>query len=245
LGPTILLESGRLGREITMEEYELKRKIFLDNCGQVTCEHGERARSIQAWNQHPERKRDTLCDCVSTLYLQPRLKECNDPTCICSIDPKKYASFSYAKRVESCKGNFIIPPSEWPCFSQSVADVFDVLKQMGRPIHTSPVTGKPQCFAFKSASGEEVHVRESGEPVCKHGKSSFELSMSRSGRRNFTVTCDCKPSLPRRDGCVMRLTGKKRKENDFVKGDHTSDIVKLSKLRKSWSSSSAEDSIID
>ena len=46
-GPTTLLASGRLGRQIG--ENRSDQPIFVDSCGHLCCMHGERASTIMSW----------------------------------------------------------------------------------------------------------------------------------------------------------------------------------------------------
>lgn len=70
LGPTVLLASGRLGREVGINRSD--RPVFIDSEGHICCEHGERAPTIQAWiNAERERAKDegdatnrpSVCNC--------------------------------------------------------------------------------------------------------------------------------------------------------------------------------------
>jgi hypothetical protein len=66
LGPTVLLGSGRLGRQVAVSRSD--RPVFIDTEGQVCCAHGERSATIQCWlNQ--ERRALRMGD--TELWIQP------------------------------------------------------------------------------------------------------------------------------------------------------------------------------
>ena len=68
LGSTKLLQSGRLGRQVTINRSD--EAVFIDVDGHLCCRHGERAPTIQAW-MNSERaatedtgfSRPSFCDC--------------------------------------------------------------------------------------------------------------------------------------------------------------------------------------
>lgn len=62
LGPTKLLASGRIGREVGVNRSD--RPVFVDPDGHICCEHGERAATIQSWiNAGTAVCRPSVCDC--------------------------------------------------------------------------------------------------------------------------------------------------------------------------------------
>ena len=69
LGPTTLLASGRIGREVGINRSD--RPVFVDSDGQICCEHGERAATIQSWINAERETPDTavsrpsVCDCAN------------------------------------------------------------------------------------------------------------------------------------------------------------------------------------
>ena len=66
-GPTTLLVSGRLGRQIGVNRSD--QPIFVDSYGHLCCMHGERASTIMSWvkaereNTENSRSRPSLCTC--------------------------------------------------------------------------------------------------------------------------------------------------------------------------------------
>ena len=69
LGPTKLLASGRIGREVGVNRSD--RPVFVDADGHICCEHGERAATIQSWinaeRENPEATvcRPSVCNCAN------------------------------------------------------------------------------------------------------------------------------------------------------------------------------------
>ena len=69
LGPTTLLASGRIGREVGVNRSD--RPVFVDSDGHICCEHGERAATIQSWINAERETPDTavsrpsVCDCAN------------------------------------------------------------------------------------------------------------------------------------------------------------------------------------
>ena len=69
LGPTKLLVSGRIGREVGVNRSD--RPVFVDSDGHICCEHGERAATIQSWinaereNPNTAVCRPSVCDCAN------------------------------------------------------------------------------------------------------------------------------------------------------------------------------------
>ena len=69
LGPTTLLASGRIGREVGVNRSD--RPVFVDAEGHICCEHGERAATIQSWinveRENPETTvcRPSVCNCAN------------------------------------------------------------------------------------------------------------------------------------------------------------------------------------
>ena len=69
LGPTTLLASGRIGREVAVNRSD--RPVFVDSDGHICCEHGERAATIQSWINAERETPDTavcrpsVCDCAN------------------------------------------------------------------------------------------------------------------------------------------------------------------------------------
>lgn len=69
LGPTTLLASGRIGREVGINRSD--RPVFVDSDGHICCEHGERSATIQSWiNAERETPgtavcRPSVCDCAN------------------------------------------------------------------------------------------------------------------------------------------------------------------------------------
>lgn len=69
LGPTTLLASGRIGREVGVNRSD--RPVFVDAEGHICCEHGERAATIQSWinaeRENPEATvcRPSVCNCAN------------------------------------------------------------------------------------------------------------------------------------------------------------------------------------
>ena len=68
LGPTVLLASGRLGREVGTNRSD--QPVYIDSEGHTCCKHGERAPTIQAWINAERAKeegdatsRPSGCDC--------------------------------------------------------------------------------------------------------------------------------------------------------------------------------------
>ena len=50
VGPTVLLASGRLGRQVSVNRSD--RPVYVDREGLPCCAHGERATTIQSWLKH-------------------------------------------------------------------------------------------------------------------------------------------------------------------------------------------------
>ena len=69
LGPTTLLASGRIGREVGVNRSD--RPVFVDAEGHICCEHGERAATLQSWinmeRENPETTvcRPSVCNCAN------------------------------------------------------------------------------------------------------------------------------------------------------------------------------------
>ena len=69
LGPTTLLASGRIGREVGVNRSD--RPTFVDAEGNICCEHGERPMTIQSWinmeRDNPEATvcRPSVCNCAN------------------------------------------------------------------------------------------------------------------------------------------------------------------------------------
>ena len=92
LGPTELLLSGRLGRQVTVNRSD--NAVFIDSEGQLCCKHGERAPTIQAW-LNAERvasedngfTRPSSCDCqnVDGLLTSYNIEETEWPKMGCSL----------------------------------------------------------------------------------------------------------------------------------------------------------------
>lgn len=93
LGPTELLLSGRLGRQVTVNRSD--NAVFIDSEGQLCCKHGERAPTIQAW-LNAERvasegngfTRPSSCDCQNVdglLTTSYNIKETEWPKMGCSL----------------------------------------------------------------------------------------------------------------------------------------------------------------
>ena len=89
LGPTVLLSSGRLGREVGVNRSD--RPVFIDSEGHICCEHGERAPTIQAW-LNAERAKDggsrpSVCDCqnLDGLLTSYSVEESEWPKLTCSV----------------------------------------------------------------------------------------------------------------------------------------------------------------
>jgi hypothetical protein len=65
VGPTVLLASGRLGRQVSVNRSD--RPVYVDREGLPCCAHGERATTIQSWLKHerlePAFARPSDCDC--------------------------------------------------------------------------------------------------------------------------------------------------------------------------------------
>lgn len=92
LGPTVLLSSGRLGREVAVNRSD--RPVFIDSEGHICCEHGERAPTIQAWINAERAKdegdatnRPSFCDCknLDGLLTSYDVDETQWPKLTCSV----------------------------------------------------------------------------------------------------------------------------------------------------------------
>ena len=92
LGTTKLLQSGRLGRQVTINRSD--NAVFVDSDGHLCCKHGERAPTIQAWlNAERAAKegngfsRPSSCDCqnVDGLLTSYKIEKKEWPKIGCSL----------------------------------------------------------------------------------------------------------------------------------------------------------------
>lgn len=84
LGPTVLLPSGRTGRQIATNRSD--KPVYIDSQGKATCHHGERAASIMAWialeRADASYTRPSVCDCenIDGLLTEYDYENTPDPT---------------------------------------------------------------------------------------------------------------------------------------------------------------------
>jgi hypothetical protein len=83
IGSTVLLPSGRVGRQVAINRSD--KPVFIDNEGKLVCNHGERAPSIMCWlaseRTDPTFVRPSVCDCgnIDGLMTEYQIKESDRP----------------------------------------------------------------------------------------------------------------------------------------------------------------------
>lgn len=176
LGPTVLLSSGRLGREVGVNRSD--KPVYIDSQGHLCCQHGERAPTIQAWlNKERAGSKETVSD-------RPSVCDCQN--------------------LDGLMTDYKVDEALWP---KQTCSLYKLLGALGN--EEIECNTRPQRFALKTHTGDELFIQPSGTLVCRHGntkKTLIKLNANPTAkfRSSRTVKCGCTSlSVPRRVGSVF------------------------------------------
>ena len=175
LGPTKLLQSGRLGRQVTMNRSD--NAVFIDSDGHLCCKHGERAPAIQAWLNAERAAKE------GTIFSRPSCCDCQN--------------------VDGLLTSYEIEKTEWPKMGCSLYKCLGVLGAQ-EINHTRPqrlaITTHENSEIWVQPSGTLVCKHGNSKKILKKLASNRDTKF----RSSCVFKCSCPPlSINRRVGSVF------------------------------------------
>ena len=174
-GPTALLASGRLGRQIGVNRSD--QPIFVDSCGDLCCTHGERASTIMSWvkaeRENPEssRARPSLCSC---------------------------------ENVDGLLSTYSIAEEHWPKKGGSLYKLLGVLGAEEANVNTRPqryaLTTHAGVEVWVQPAGTLVCKHGNTKKLLTKVATKDATCKFRSSR---ITKCDCSLNIPRRVGSIF------------------------------------------
>ena len=174
-GPTALLASGRLGRQIGVNRSD--QPIFVDSCGHVCCMHGERASTIMSWvKAERENAENPIC--------RPSLCSCEN--------------------VDGLLSTYSIDKEQWPKKDGSLYKLLGVLGAEEANVNTRPqryaLTTHAGVEVWVQPTGTLVCKHGNTKKLLTKVATKDDRSKFRSSR---ITKCRCTLSIPRRVGSVF------------------------------------------
>jgi len=175
LGPTTLLASGRVGREVGVNRSD--RPVYIDAEGHICCEHGERAATIQSWTNAERTNLGTAA--------------CRPSVCNCA-------------NIDGLLTSYHVPDDEWPAPSGSLFKLVGSLGAAEIKANTRPqrfvLTTHEGNEIWVQPSGTIV-CRHGNSQKTLNKLTTCKTARFRSAS---IVKCSCRSvSIPRRVGSVF------------------------------------------